>query len=51
MKILAIETSGKVCAVALTENDKLIMEKIIEDENTHSVKLMPFKAISLSGMT
>lgn len=41
MKILAIETSGKVCAVALTENDKLIMEKIIEDENTHSVKLMP----------
>lgn len=41
MKILAIETSGKVCAVALAENDKLIMEKIIEDENTHSVKLMP----------
>lgn len=41
MKILAIETSGKVCAVALTENEKLIMEKIIEDENTHSVKLMP----------
>ena len=29
MKILAIETSGKVCAVALAENDKLIMEKII----------------------
>lgn len=41
MKILAIETSGKVCAVALAENDKLIMEKIIDDENTHSVKLMP----------
>ena len=41
MKILSIETSGKVCAVALTENEKLIKEEIIEDENTHSVKLMP----------
>lgn len=41
MKILAIETSSKVCAVALLENDKLIQEKILEDENTHSVKLMP----------
>ena len=41
MKILAIETSSKVCAVALFEDNKLIKEKIIEDENTHSVKLMP----------
>lgn len=41
MKILAIETSSKVCAVALLEDDKLIKEKILEDENTHSVKLMP----------
>lgn len=41
MKILSIETSSKVCAVALTENDKLIREEIIEDENTHSLKLMP----------
>ena len=41
MKILGIETSSKVCAVALSENDKLIKEKILEDENTHSVKLMP----------
>ena len=41
MKILSIETSGKVCAVALTEDEKLIKEEIIEDENTHSVKLMP----------
>ena len=41
MKILSIETSGSVCAVALSENDNLIREKIIEDENTHSVKLMP----------
>ena len=41
MKILGIETSSKVCAVALSENDKIIKEKILEDENTHSVKLMP----------
>ncbi len=41
MKILAIETSGKVCAVALLENDVLIKEELMEDENTHSVKLMP----------
>lgn len=41
MKILAIETSSKVCAVALAEDDKLIKEKIADDENTHSVKLMP----------
>ena len=28
MKILGIETSSKVCAVALSENDKLIKEKM-----------------------
>lgn len=41
MKTLSIETSDKVCAAALLENEKLIKEEIIEDENTHSVKLMP----------
>ena len=41
MKILSIETSSKVCAVALFENEQLIKEELIEDENTHSVKLMP----------
>ena len=41
MKILAVETSSKVCGVALFEDDKLIKEEILEDENTHSVKLMP----------
>ena len=41
MKILAVETSSKVCSVALSEDDKLIKEEILEDENTHSVKLMP----------
>lgn len=41
MKILSIETAGKICAVAIAEDNNLIKEKIIEDENTHSVKLMP----------
>lgn len=41
MKILSIETAGNVCAVALNEDDKLIKEKLIDDGNTHSVKLMP----------
>lgn len=41
MKILSIETAGKICAVALTEDNNLIKEEILEDENTHSVKLMP----------
>lgn len=41
MKILSIETSAKICAVALTEDERLIKEEVIEDENTHSVKLMP----------
>ena len=41
MKILSIETAGSVCAVALNEDDKLIKEEILDDGNTHSVKLMP----------
>lgn len=41
MKILSIETAGSICAAALTEDDKLIKEIIIDDGNTHSIKLMP----------
>lgn len=41
MKILSIETAGNICAVALTEDDKLIKEELLDDSNTHSVKLMP----------
>ena len=41
MKILSIETAGTMCAVALTEDNNLIKEEILEDGNTHSVKLMP----------
>lgn len=41
MKILAIETAGKVCGVSVLEDNTLIKEAIVEDENTHSIKLMP----------
>lgn len=41
MKILAIETSSKICSVALLEDNVLIKEITINDENTHSIKLMP----------
>lgn len=41
MKILSVETAGSICAVALTEDNKLIQEELLDDGNTHSVKLMP----------
>ena len=41
MKKLSIETAGSICAVALSEDNKLIKEELIDDGNTHSVKLMP----------
>ena len=53
MKILAIDTSSKVCSVAITEDMEKIIEIHSDDEKTHSVKLMPmideaFKAVNLS---
>lgn len=53
MKILAIDTSSKICSVSILENDKLIIENHNDDEKTHSQKLMPiidetFKQANLS---
>ena len=53
MKILAIDTSSKICSVAISDDLKNIIELHNDDEKTHSVKLMPmineaFKQNSLS---
>ena len=41
MKILAIDTSSKICSVAILEDTDVIVEKHINNEITHSQKLMP----------
>jgi len=53
MKILSIDTSSKVCSVAITEDTKIVIELHSDDDNTHSVKLMPmideaFKSTNLT---
>ena len=53
MKILAIDTSSKVCSVAITENDKTIIKLQNDNEKTHSVKLMPMidEALKSANLT
>lgn len=41
MKILSIDTSSKICSVAIMQDDNLITEQHLDDEKTHSQKLMP----------
>lgn len=41
MKILAIETSSKICGACLCENDKIIDKLEIDNGLTHSQNLMP----------
>ncbi|MFR8104436.1 MAG: tRNA (adenosine(37)-N6)-threonylcarbamoyltransferase complex dimerization subunit type 1 TsaB [Clostridia bacterium] len=41
MKILSIDTSSNICSVSLLENMDIILEEHIENEKTHSEKLMP----------
>ena len=41
MKILAIDTSSKICSVSILEDKNVIIEKHNDDEKTHSQKLMP----------
>ena len=53
MKILSIDTSSRVCSVAALEDEDVIIEKNIDNEKTHSQKLMPMvdsllKACNLS---
>ena len=53
MKILAVDTSSKICSVAILEDSNVILEKHTNDEKTHSQNLMPlideiFKETNLS---
>lgn len=41
MKILAIDTSSKICGVAILEDTQVLINLSNDDEKTHSVKLMP----------
>lgn len=41
MKILAIDTSSKICSVSILEDVNVILEKHSNDEKTHSQNLMP----------
>ncbi len=41
MKILAVDTSSSVCAVALLDNNVLINQKILDNGMTHSENFMP----------
>lgn len=47
MKILAIDTSSKICSVSILEDNTLIIEKHNNDEKTHSQKLLPLIDLTL----
>ena len=49
MKILAIDTSSKICSVAILEDEKIIEERNLNNGLTHSENLMPIVAEILSN--
>lgn len=44
MKILAVDTSSKICSVAILEDNKIIDEINLDNGRTHSENLMPIVA-------
>ncbi|MGO1712628.1 MAG: tRNA (adenosine(37)-N6)-threonylcarbamoyltransferase complex dimerization subunit type 1 TsaB [Senegalia sp. (in: firmicutes)] len=50
MKILAIESSTRVATCAVMDDDSLLGEHIINDNMTHSVKLMPSVASLMENL-
>ena len=41
MRLLAVDTSGPVCGVAVTEDERVLSEFTVLNAHTHSVSLMP----------
>ena len=41
LKILSLDTSSNICSVAILEDTNIVAQKCIENELTHSQKLMP----------
>ena len=41
MKLLAVDTSGPVCGVAVTDGERVLSEYIAQNKYTHSASLMP----------
>lgn len=53
MKILAVDTSGPVCGVAVAEDEHILSEITVMNKRTHSANLMPMieQALQTAGMT
>ena len=53
MKILAIDTSSKICSVSILEDENVLVSLYNDDEKTHSVKLMPMidEALKKTNLT
>ena len=53
LRILGIDTSGKIASVALTDDDKLVCEKTLYTNLTHSQIIMPMvdEVMQNSGVT
>ena len=52
MTVLAIDTSGPVCGVAILQDQKVLAEYTVQNQLTHSVNLMPMidEQLRLSGL-
>lgn len=53
MKILAVDTSGPVCGVAVAEDQHILSEMTVLNKRTHSTNLMPMieEVLQAAGMT
>ena len=49
MIILAVDTSGPVCGVALAKDEQILYEAAAVNKRTHSASLMPMVAEALSA--